>query len=106
MRALVEKCKLSFSIFFFFLMTRRPPRSTLFPYTTLFRPAGWSAALGLRADLPPVPGPSRHPPRRTRPSLRAPRRPMRPTLYTVTRAGAGRLSIMARPGGGDWLLEE
>src|SRR5438067_9495381 len=23
--------------FFFFLMTRRPPRSTLFPYTTLFR---------------------------------------------------------------------
>src|SRR3712207_9084078 len=31
---------LSFSIsffFFFFLMIRRPPRSTLFPYTTLFR---------------------------------------------------------------------
>src|SRR2546429_4405619 len=29
----------SFSIlfFFFFLMIRRPPRSTLFPYTTLFR---------------------------------------------------------------------
>src|SRR5438445_12089889 len=32
---------------FFFLMIRRPPRSTLFPYTTLFRsrattvPAGW-----------------------------------------------------------------
>src|SRR4051794_41469457 len=26
-----------FSIFFFFLMIRRPPRSTLFPYTTLFR---------------------------------------------------------------------
>src|SRR6516165_3302348 len=25
-------------IFFFFLMIRRPPRSTLFPYTTLFRP--------------------------------------------------------------------
>src|SRR6266511_5492225 len=40
--------------FFFFLMIRRPPRSTLFPYTTLFRsdrPApdpGWhkSAAAG------------------------------------------------------------
>src|SRR6476661_9453038 len=31
-----------FSVFFFFfLMIRRPPRSTLFPYTTLFRsPAG------------------------------------------------------------------
>src|SRR5215203_6639692 len=31
-------------LFFFFLMIRRPPRSTLFPYTTLFRsgrlPAG------------------------------------------------------------------
>src|SRR5712672_4491181 len=28
-----------FPCFFFFLMIRRPPRSTLFPYTTLFRPA-------------------------------------------------------------------
>src|SRR6516162_11132718 len=27
------------SAFFFFLMIRRPPRSTLFPYTTLFRSA-------------------------------------------------------------------
>src|SRR2546429_7806129 len=26
--------------FFFFLMIRRPPRSTLFPYTTLFRSHG------------------------------------------------------------------
>src|SRR5450432_4662138 len=26
-----------FDVFFFFLMIRRPPRSTLFPYTTLFR---------------------------------------------------------------------
>src|SRR5690242_21216253 len=26
-----------FFVFFFFLMIRRPPRSTLFPYTTLFR---------------------------------------------------------------------
>src|SRR2546430_7440691 len=26
-----------FLVFFFFLMIRRPPRSTLFPYTTLFR---------------------------------------------------------------------
>src|SRR5471032_3689141 len=34
---------LLFFFFFFFLMIRRPPRSTLFPYTTLFRswpPAG------------------------------------------------------------------
>src|SRR3712207_9106852 len=27
-------------MFFFFLMIRRPPRSTLFPYTTLFRSSG------------------------------------------------------------------
>src|SRR2546425_10074849 len=26
-----------YAFFFFFLMIRRPPRSTLFPYTTLFR---------------------------------------------------------------------
>src|SRR6266702_327832 len=38
-------------VFFFFLMIRRPPRSTLFPYTTLFRsprcrvtdPMNWGA---------------------------------------------------------------
>src|SRR2546427_7501363 len=30
--------------FFFFLMIRRPPRSTLFPYTTLFR--SWCAIAG------------------------------------------------------------
>src|SRR5258706_7251709 len=29
-----------FVFFFFFLMIRRPPRSTLFPYTTLFRSPG------------------------------------------------------------------
>src|SRR6267143_2824904 len=32
-----------FIIFFFFLMIRRPPRSTLFPYTTLFRSCGTAA---------------------------------------------------------------
>src|SRR5437764_7785854 len=38
------------SLFFFFLMIRRPPRSTLFPYTTLFRSphAECRGALGLR----------------------------------------------------------
>src|SRR5712675_2568016 len=34
---MLSPCYLSFSFFFFFLMIRRPPRSTLFPYTTLFR---------------------------------------------------------------------
>src|SRR3712207_7629953 len=32
---------------FFFLMIRRPPRSTLFPYTTLFRSAQPGVALGV-----------------------------------------------------------
>src|SRR2546423_4119519 len=31
-------------LFFFFLMIRRPPRSTLFPYTTLFRSLGRDGA--------------------------------------------------------------
>src|SRR2546430_5915735 len=34
---------------FFFLMIRRPPRSTLFPYTTLFR--SWLVFLGLLAVI-------------------------------------------------------
>src|SRR5260370_35354762 len=45
--------------FFFFLMIRRPPRSTLFPYTTLFRsvavhrgqPDGRHLALRCAEDL-------------------------------------------------------
>src|SRR2546422_2903576 len=39
----------SYLFFFFFLMIRRPPRSTLFPYTTLFR----SARSFRAAILPP-----------------------------------------------------
>src|SRR5258707_11038233 len=35
-----------FNICFFFLMIRRPPRSTLFPYTTLFRSRAASAPFG------------------------------------------------------------
>jgi protein-tyrosine phosphatase len=31
---------------------------------------------------------------------------MRPALYTISRAGRGRLSTMARPRGGDWLTDE
>src|SRR5258705_9965221 len=34
--------------FFFFLMIRRPPRSTLFPYTTLFRSCRHSRLCGGR----------------------------------------------------------
>src|SRR3712207_9378797 len=38
------------SLVFFFLMIRRPPRSTLFPYTTLFRSLGEAVDLH---ELPP-----------------------------------------------------
>src|SRR2546421_8088739 len=49
--------------FFFFLMIRRPPRSTLFPYTTLFR-----SRRGVPRRCPP----------RTRPRARAGSRTARP----------------------------
>src|SRR2546421_4756323 len=53
-------------IFFFFLMIRRPPRSTLFPYTTLFR-----SACELRwcppSSPPPPLGRRGGPPRSSRP---------------------------------------
>src|SRR2546426_10090548 len=47
-------------LFFFFLMIRRPPRSTLFPYTTLFRSGRDPAEVRKVADdlakLDPKPG--------------------------------------------------
>src|SRR5687768_18288074 len=41
--------------FFFFLMIRRPPRSTLFPYTTLFRSGFGANILAIRVDLSGAP---------------------------------------------------
>src|SRR5256885_7378840 len=38
--------------FFFFLMIRRPPRSTLFPYTTLFRSTRAPAEVALEIEGP------------------------------------------------------
>src|SRR2546427_267560 len=40
-------------LWFFFLMIRRPPRSTLFPYTTLFRSVGWIVAVSTKVSLEP-----------------------------------------------------
>src|SRR3712207_3929393 len=46
-------CRLIDSFVFFFLMIRRPPRSTLFPYTTLFRsPAWWAEVYAALANVP------------------------------------------------------
>src|SRR3712207_7981009 len=41
-------CSASLRVRFFFLMIRRPPRSTLFPYTTLFRSGGTVVLPGAR----------------------------------------------------------
>src|SRR2546422_11709985 len=45
---------------FFFLMIRRPPRSTLFPYTTLFRSQDRAAGIGLLSCLYPQVARGRH----------------------------------------------
>src|SRR3712207_8536606 len=72
---------------FFFLMIRRPPRSTLFPYTTLFRslpprPARPRGREPDRATARPRPRALRHggaaerqTPRRSKPRPGPPRRP-------------------------------
>src|SRR2546425_6579100 len=44
---------------FFFLMIRRPPRSTLFPYTTLFR-SPWLSRCPVAALLVPTTMPARN----------------------------------------------
>src|SRR5205807_9824513 len=72
---------------FFFLLIRRPPRSTLFPYTTLFRSArlGGHGRAGRKCEAP---GQSRG--RRARPRFRArntrnlgrARRPLRSEEHT------------------------
>src|SRR2546421_1083325 len=48
-----SSCLSSLPLFFFFLMIRRPPRSTLFPYTTLFRSRGdvWKQCQFLKMGL-------------------------------------------------------
>src|SRR2546422_5514721 len=47
------------SLFFFFLMIRRPPRSTLFPYTTLFRSITAPVPRGAARTLAPAVGRAR-----------------------------------------------
>src|SRR6185295_20108774 len=41
---------LFYTLLFFFLMIRRPPRSTLFPYTTLFRSSPGAGGRGTATD--------------------------------------------------------
>src|SRR5256885_12593927 len=49
----IRRYPLYFVFFFFFLMIRRPPRSTLFPYTTLFRSRDSSLTMQLQTLQPP-----------------------------------------------------
>src|SRR2546430_12099262 len=46
MLILLNVCPTHSFLFFFFLMIRRPPRSTLFPYTTLFRSTAVASGYG------------------------------------------------------------
>src|SRR5256885_11547561 len=55
---------LSILFFFFFLMIRRPPRSTLFPYTTLFRSTNARATRATCLTPTPSPPCAAHRPRR------------------------------------------
>src|SRR5215813_12666044 len=77
-----------FFVFFFFLMIRRPPRSTLFPYTTLFRADG-------TPRRPRVHG--RHGPRRARPRSPPPRGARLRRPGGDFGAAAARLGPPARP---------
>src|SRR5256885_7972657 len=45
---------ISYCMYFFFLMIRRPPRSTLFPYTTLFRSRSCPRRRGTRSAPAPA----------------------------------------------------
>src|SRR2546430_11429754 len=49
----MEAREARYNCFFFFLMIRRPPRSTLFPYTTLFRSLFGPSKYGLLPELLP-----------------------------------------------------
>src|SRR5256884_29340 len=81
--------------FFFFLMIRRPPRSTLFPYTTLFRSVSWPPPLAEPLSWPAWP-PAQWWPRPARPPAFSPDRangsnaPRRPSRAAPGHASARR----------------
>src|SRR5215211_9512132 len=81
-------------LLFFFLMIRRPPRSTLFPYTTLFRSQGPPGPP--RGRRPRTPGswwPRPWPP----PAAGAPRGPCSPAPGPRRRASASVASSSGTP---------
>src|SRR2546430_8168910 len=52
--AFLDCARYYLKVLFFFLMIRRPPRSTLFPYTTLFRSHA-AGSIASRAGAPAAP---------------------------------------------------
>src|SRR6266567_8677348 len=80
---------------FFFLMIRRPPRSTLFPYTTLFR-ARLRPAAGAASGLEPR---AAHLARRDR-AARRPHRVDRVRRRAARRKSSAAEAPAARPGDG------
>src|SRR3989454_6130088 len=56
MSATANRRATSVRVCFFFLMIRRPPRSTLFPYTTLFRSVVRLRHLARHLGVPPLVG--------------------------------------------------
>src|SRR5437667_6685134 len=67
-----------FPMLLFFLMIRRPPRSTLFPYTTLFRSLPDRAGRREQRRAQRLPAARRRGPPSLRPRSRVPRRPRGP----------------------------
>src|SRR2546427_9023323 len=65
--------------FFFFLMIRRPPRSTLFPYTTLFRSVKAKIAAARQRAKPGQPAPALPDTQRAAPAQDVGAKPPAPT---------------------------
>src|SRR2546430_4059468 len=93
-----------FVFYFFFLMIRRPPRSTLFPYTTLFRSIGSKLSLAVALYYKVLDNRAATPHRvcHGRPSAPARPRPRQPPLHPAD-DGARRIVYRGAglgPGGG------
>src|SRR5215217_6271072 len=89
---------------FFFLMIRRPPRSTLFPYTTLFRSVhdGGNRAAAVRH--PPEREAVRHD-RRTRHEPRSEQVHAGPDMESMTAPPVGRTALIPRSALPYWVRD-